>query len=120
MDDFKVYYLKNIIYFGPHKLQMTDLICNLYLGLKLTKLYSRYFNIVTPFSKRLRRRVRARMKNRFNNSVMRYFIPKFEVTTMYPNVYIYVILTLIDKQSSSTGLPLNTKQPAHYVIMANF
>ena len=32
---------------------------------------------------------------------MRAFNPKFEVITLFPNYYIYVILTLIDKQSSS-------------------
>ena len=108
----------NVVYFEPHELQMTDHICYLNLDLNLTTLHSRYFNTVTPFGKKLRCFERTRIKNRFNNSVMGAFNPKFQVITLFPNLYIHVILTLIDKQSSSTGLPWNTKQPAQYVVMA--
>ena len=41
----------SVIYLDPRKLRMTDHICYLNLGLTLTKLYSRYFNVVTPLSK---------------------------------------------------------------------
>ena len=43
----------NVIYFDPHKLQMTDHICYLNLGLKLTTLYSRYFNIASHLASNL-------------------------------------------------------------------
>ena len=75
----------NVIYSDPHKLQVTDHICYLNLGLNLITLYSRYFKIVTPFSKLPRRFERTRYKNRFNNSVMGAFNSKFEVITLFPN-----------------------------------
>ena len=92
-----MYDFEEIHEIDPHKLQMTDRICCLNLGLKLTALYSRYFIVVPPFIKQLRRHERTRIENRFNNSVMRAFNPMFEVIILYPNYCIYVILTLIDK-----------------------
>ena len=51
---------------------------------------------------------------------MRAFNPKFEVKTMFPSYYIYVILKFVEKQSSSTCIPWDTKQPAQYVVAAYF
>ena len=88
---------------------MTDHVCDFNLVLQLTELCSCYFNTVTPFSKYFRRLERARIKERFRNSAMRAFNTTFEAITFLPNLNIYVILTLIDKQSSSTGIPWSTK-----------
>ena len=64
---------------------MTDPICYLNLGFELTILYSRYFNIVMSFSEYFGRLERARIKIGFNNSVMRFYNPKFEVIALFPN-----------------------------------
>ena len=74
-----------IVYFDPHELHMTGHICYLKLCLKITTLYTRYFNIVTSFRKKFRRLDTARIKNRFNNPVMRVYDPKSEVKILFPN-----------------------------------